>query len=1117
MKLQGGLDAESVAANYGFFGNKLEVGGTKGSPRISIGLTDGTAGASTQKYGIRGFSDNGSTRVFEISETRNEIAGWTLSETAITKDQTIINSSATDGFGSTFSGLRVTDGSTDIVSVGSGSKGLPVVTDLTGSVGFNDFDFSQGGADDLIDDASTWVKASDVENTSGTVQHWLYGDGSNSGGTNQEAVFGGFNGDLDGTIGGSGDDTAEASFYHDFSSQGLGNHFVGGVIAISKEWEKTAYGAAAKSVVQLVVSVLGSTSGTPTNLIAQQKFNVLKQIGINELGLKFSTAKSGYDEIRLKFELQVFAPEVKTDQPLVFGYVGIGKLKSTLASSGLRIKPFAMMNQDGMLIYSDQKSFMKVDEDGFELKGGDFETTTADIKNDLKVSGSIELRGSLFSEGGIQFPSHTAMGVGTNAPQAKFHVTESYASQESFNQKVAGTPFRFPTSRSTGNTQPWAPDQTFGYIATIMAEQESFVAETNNADVIIAAFGAAPFADSYRIRQGVLAGTIAYGDGAGGWSDANKPNRQYSGSFALGMGNSFSNQSRFFGNDIDFKTGEHFNSTSTGAISFDAYHNRVKTDINIKSGHTAPTYGQANMGFLHWAYGWQNSHSSTFADDIDPMRQSAFSFSNNMSGSYGHENMYFLFGRGASSPSHLSGPLNIYSGSAATEFDDLPDATATNATNLTRWHKTKPSASLHIRAHGANTHPQIIVSQYETGDAGLTFDLSGTRQYAMGIDNTDDKFKINVDAETDPRNANPSAGTNALTIATDGAVTTAVSLTTPSVKASADATNNYISLLDNDISVVVNGAEKVSVEDNKIIFSDYLSFGSHTVDDPASDESVNIGSIDGGTNADIFRIYSNDGNVDIGPKNASWAHFYTDRPSFYFDRAMVVDDNSTSTNLSGAMLSSYDSDLILRRDYDDTTRTQIDLETTAIDFYVNSTVVEFMMESDGDFHADGDVIAYSTTTSDRRLKKNFVELKPQDSLDRLFQLQGYEYEWKHRDDGVHYGVIAQDLMKVLPHAVKERTVPFYDGSNKTQGDNGKYKEEWKKENGIEDDKYYTARYEEIIPVIIEGMKALQEQIDKLKKDSHEPQNYKVQCERMEKELDKLKQEVEELKNGYKNR
>jgi FtsZ-binding cell division protein ZapB len=74
-----------------------------------------------------------------------------------------------------------------------------------------------------------------------------------------------------------------------------------------------------------------------------------------------------------------------------------------------------------------------------------------------------------------------------------------------------------------------------------------------------------------------------------------------------------------------------------------------------------------------------------------------------------------------------------------------------------------------------------------------------------------------------------------------------------------------------------------------------------------------------------------------------------------------------------------------------------------------------------------------------------------------------------------------------------------------------------KEQGIEDDKYKTARYSEIIPVIIEGMKELQKQIDELKLNSHEPQNYKQECERMQKELNKLKQEVKELKNGYKNR
>ena len=72
---------------------------------------------------------------------------------------------------------------------------------------------------------------------------------------------------------------------------------------------------------------------------------------------------------------------------------------------------------------------------------------------------------------------------------------------------------------------------------------------------------------------------------------------------------------------------------------------------------------------------------------------------------------------------------------------------------------------------------------------------------------------------------------------------------------------NYIDLNDNDIFFVVNGDEKVSIEDDKIEFSDYLRFGSHTVDDPGSDELVNIGTLDGGSNPDIFRVYTQDGNM----------------------------------------------------------------------------------------------------------------------------------------------------------------------------------------------------------------------------------------------------------------
>jgi hypothetical protein len=195
--------------------------------------------------------------------------------------------------------------------------------------------------------------------------------------------------------------------------------------------------------------------------------------------------------------------------------------------------------------------------------------------------------------------------------------------------------------------------------------------------------------------------------------------------------------------------------------------------------------------------------------------------------------------------------------------------------------------------------------------------------------------------------------------------------------------------------------------------------------------------------------------------------------------------------LGVAVVTSYDSDFYVRRDYNDTSYSQMVLKSTTIDFHVNTSTAEFQMQADGDFHADGDIIAYSTSVSDRRLKTNFVEIKPTEALEKLLSLQGYEFEWKHKDDGIHYGVIAQDLLEVLPHAVVEKKIPFYDGTKDEPTDI--YKEEWKKEQGIEDDKYYTARYEEIIPVMIEGMKELNQKISKLEK------------------------EVEELKNGNKNR
>ena len=91
-------------------------------------------------------------------------------------------------------------------------------------------------------------------------------------------------------------------------------------------------------------------------------------------------------------------------------------------------------------------------------------------------------------------------------------------------------------------------------------------------------------------------------------------------------------------------------------------------------------------------------------------------------------------------------------------------------------------------------------------------------------------------------------------------------------------------------------------------------------------------------------------------------------------------------------------------------------DNTRLDVYVNNNN-EFRFESDGDFHADGDVVAFSTTiSSDEKLKEN-IEIVP-NALDKVEALRGVTFDWK-RDGKSSAGVIAQEVMGVLPEAVKE--------------------------------------------------------------------------------------------------
>jgi hypothetical protein len=107
-----------------------------------------------------------------------------------------------------------------------------------------------------------------------------------------------------------------------------------------------------------------------------------------------------------------------------------------------------------------------------------------------------------------------------------------------------------------------------------------------------------------------------------------------------------------------------------------------------------------------------------------------------------------------------------------------------------------------------------------------------------------------------------------------------------------------------------------------------------------------------------------------------------------------------------------------------------------------------------DVLADGDVVAYNS--SDIRLKDNIQVI--QGSLDKIDGINGYEFDWNEKspgwakERGHDVGVIAQEVQKVLPEVVQERT------------------------NG-----YLGVDYKRIIPLLIESIKELKQEVEDLKK------------------------------------
>lgn len=167
----------------------------------------------------------------------------------------------------------------------------------------------------------------------------------------------------------------------------------------------------------------------------------------------------------------------------------------------------------------------------------------------------------------------------------------------------------------------------------------------------------------------------------------------------------------------------------------------------------------------------------------------------------------------------------------------------------------------------------------------------------------------------------------------------------------------------------------------------------------------------------------------------------------YYDNSKKLETTSTGVSVTGYLFGPTNIGL------DTTDKIQFS-DGSNINFVVNGGD-EMRLMANGDLHVDGDVIAYSTTISDERLKDNIEVVDG--ALDKVKELKGVTFNRK-QDGQKSAGVIAQDVEKVLPEAVKRKALPLHTG---------------------DDELFKTVQYDALHALLIEAVKELSEKVEKL--------------------------------------
>jgi len=120
------------------------------------------------------------------------------------------------------------------------------------------------------------------------------------------------------------------------------------------------------------------------------------------------------------------------------------------------------------------------------------------------------------------------------------------------------------------------------------------------------------------------------------------------------------------------------------------------------------------------------------------------------------------------------------------------------------------------------------------------------------------------------------------------------------------------------------------------------------------------------------------------------------------------------------------------------------------------------LKTTGELHVDADVVAFSSTVSDKKLKDNINTIN--NGLDKIKKLRGVSYIWNRgaRKGQTDIGVVAQEVEQVIPEVVRETIPCVGDFCENTEA-------------------YKSVDYEKLTAVLIEAVKDLSKEVDELKK------------------------------------